>query len=232
MRGSFCQKDNLITHILIELQQCSLLSYLAQSQILVISLYKVVFHKITCSKFMLIFPTIFLFWRWNENTNISWDFDTFTYVATCEMYVVTPRRRRLSPVTLQMFRGTLLFIDLFSLQRFFIFPQRIDTKNAKWRAAAMNFYIDVIRWFTNYSDLPHLTIFGEMEHLHNLIIVRNHVKLMHVINSRRGFSKGTTVSWILAMGLADLLGFANLHCQKVESTKWLKHKVRAMIGGQ
>ena len=128
-------------------------SYLAQSQILVISLYKVVFHKITCSKFMLIFPTIFLFWRWNENKNIFWDFDTFTYVATCEMYVVTPRRRRLSPVTLQMFRGTLLFIDLFSLQRFFIFPQRIDTKNAKWRAAAMNFYIDVIRWFTNYSDI-------------------------------------------------------------------------------
>ena len=38
--------------------------------------------------------------------------------------------------------------------------------------------------------------------------------------------------WILAMGLADLLGIADLHCQKVESTKWLKHKLRAMIGGQ
>ena len=176
---SFCQNDphmgesfwkNFTAWSLKYFLNYSLLSYLAQSQILVISLYKVVFHKITCSKFML----IFLFWRWNENKNIFWDFDTFTYVATCEMYVVTPRRRRLSPVTLQMFGGTLLFIDLFSLQRFFIFPQRIDTKNAKWRAAAMNFYIDVIRWFTNYSDLPHncaanLTIFGEMEHLDNLI---------------------------------------------------------------
>ena len=145
MRGSFCQKDNLITHILFEP-----IIIFSPSQILVISLYKVGFHKITCSKFMLIFPTIFLFWRWNENKNIFWDFDTFTYVATCKMYVVTPRRRRLSPVTLQMFRGALLFIDLFSLQRFFIFPQRIDKKNAKRRAVAMNFYIDVIHWFTNY----------------------------------------------------------------------------------
>ena len=29
---------------------------------------------------------------------------------------------------------------------------------------------------------------------------------------------------ILAMGLADLWGIADLHCQKVESTKWLKHR--------
>jgi hypothetical protein len=29
------------------------------------------------------------------------------------------------------------------------------------------------------------------------------------------------------MGLADLLGIADLHCRKVESTKWLKHKLRA-----
>jgi hypothetical protein len=34
------------------------------------------------------------------------------------------------------------------------------------------------------------------------------------------------------MGLADLLGIADLHCRKVESTKWLKHKLRATIGGQ
>ena len=58
--------------------------------------YNVVLHKITWSKFMLIFPLFLLFWRWDENKNILWDFDTFTYVATCEMYVVTPRRRRLS----------------------------------------------------------------------------------------------------------------------------------------
>ena len=38
--------------------------------------------------------------------------------------------------------------------------------------------------------------------------------------------------WILAMGLADLLGIADLHCLKVESTKWLKHKLRATIAGQ
>ena len=40
--------------------------------------------------------------------------------------------------------------------------------------------------------------------------VHNHVKL-------GVFSKGT----ILVMGLADLRGIADLHCQKVESTKWL-----------
>ena len=34
------------------------------------------------------------------------------------------------------------------------------------------------------------------------------------------------------MGLEDLLGIADLHCQKVESTQWLKHKLRATIGGQ
>ena len=36
----------------------------------------------------------------------------------------------------------------------------------------------------------------------------------------------------LDMGLADLLGIADLHCRKVESTKWLKHKLRATLGGQ
>ena len=34
------------------------------------------------------------------------------------------------------------------------------------------------------------------------------------------------------MGLADILGTADLHCRKVESTKWLKYKLRATIGGQ
>ena len=34
------------------------------------------------------------------------------------------------------------------------------------------------------------------------------------------------------MGLADLFGIANLHCRKVKSTKWLKHKLRATLGGQ
>ena len=34
------------------------------------------------------------------------------------------------------------------------------------------------------------------------------------------------------MGLADLLGIADLDCRKVESTKGLKHKLRATLGGQ
>ena len=38
------------------------------------------------------------------------------------------------------------------------------------------------------------------------------------------------VWWILAMGLADLLGIVDLHCRKVESTKWLKHKLRSTLG--
>ena len=51
----------------------------------------------------------------------------------------------------------------------------------------------------------------------------------------RGFSKDTLLCggyWILAMGLADLLGIADLHFQKVKSTKWLKYKLRATIEGQ
>ena len=38
--------------------------------------------------------------------------------------------------------------------------------------------------------------------------------------------------YLLAMDLADLLGIADLHCLKVESTKWLKHKLRVTLGGQ
>ena len=45
--------------------------------------------------------------------------------------------------------------------------------------------------------------------------VHNHVKLIHVVTSLRGFFKGSVLCggrWILAMGLADLLGIADLHC--------------------
>ena len=31
------------------------------------------------------------------------------------------------------------------------------------------------------------------------------------------------------MGLANLWGIADLHCQKVESIKWLKHKLRGTL---
>ena len=34
------------------------------------------------------------------------------------------------------------------------------------------------------------------------------------------------------MGLADLFGIADLHCRKVECTKWLKHKLRVTLEGQ
>ena len=50
-------------------------------------------------------------------------------------------------------------------------------------------------------------------------IVRNHVKL-------RGFSKDTLLFggfWLWAWRIS---------CRKVESTKWLKYKLRATIGGQ
>ena len=64
--------------------------------------------------------------------------------------------------------------------------------------------------------------------------MRNHVKLCNARNQfTQGFIQGhCTVWWILAMGLADLLGIADLDCRKVQSTKGLKHKLRATLGGQ
>ena len=74
-----------------------------------------------------------------------------------------------------------------------------------------------------------------MESIENL----NHktVKIIIEIRARNQFTQGflqghCTVCWIPAMGLADILGIADLHRQKVESTKWLKHKLRATLGGQ
>ncbi len=37
---------------------------------------------------------------------------------------------------------------------------------------------------------------------------------------------------IMSMGLEKLWGITELHCQMVKSTKWLKHKLKAMLGGQ
>ena len=45
-----------------------------------------------------------------------------------------------------------------------------------------------------------------------------------------GFSRQNINS--VAMDMADLWGIADLHCRKVESTKWLKHKLRATLGSQ
>ena len=55
--------------------------------------------------------------------------------------------------------------------------------------------------------------------------VRNHVKL-------RVSLRVLYCVVVVVAGLADLWGIADLHCQKVESTKWLKHKLRATLGGQ
>ena len=40
------------------------------------------------------------------------------------------------------------------------------------------------------------------------------------------------VLYCVAMGSADLWGITDLHCPKVKCTKWLKHKLRATLGGQ
>ena len=60
------------------------------------------------------------------------------------------------------------------------------------------------------------------------IRMHTHVKLMSVINSCRGFSKGL----YCMVDTSRSLGIADLDCRKVESTKWLKHRLRAALGGQ
>ena len=55
--------------------------------------------------------------------------------------------------------------------------------------------------------------------------MRNHVKL--------GVSLRVLYCVVdTGYGLGRSLGIADLHCRKVESTKWLKHKLRATIEGQ
>ena len=112
--------------------------------------YKVVFHKITWSKFMLIFPLFFLFWRWDENNLLRF---WHLYIrcdlrdVRCYASATTQRLSRLYKCF-----GVLYYSLTSSRCKDSYLPQRIDTKNAKWRAAAMNFYFDVIRWFTNYTN--------------------------------------------------------------------------------
>ena len=60
--------------------------------------------------------------------------------------------------------------------------------------------------------------FPENSTVFNLLDVRNHIKL-EIHSFVMNFNSG-------GYGLADL------HCRKVESTRWLKHKLRATIGGQ
>ena len=70
--------------------------------------------------------------------------------------------------------------------------------------------------FQNFPDIFGCCIFW---------VVSNHVK--------QGVSLRILYCVVdTTMGLADLWGIANLHCWKVESTKWLKHKLRATLGGQ
>ena len=71
----------------------------------------------------------------------------------------------------------------------------------------------------------------------NILSVRNPFKLeirSFVMNfNSGGFSLRLLYRVVdTGMGLADLWWIADMHCRKVESTKWLKHKLRAIIGGQ
>ena len=54
-----------------------------------------------------------------------------------------------------------------------------------------------------------------------------HVKLLHVsIQITQGFLQGhCTVWWMLAMGLADLLGITDLHCRKYQMVKTQTYKL-------
>ena len=48
----------------------------------------------------------------------------------------------------------------------------------------------------------------------------------------RTFENSRTTGTGRDVRLSPIWGIADLHCRKVESTKWLKHKLRATIGGQ
>ena len=67
--------------------------------------------------------------------------------------------------------------------------------------------------------------------------MRDHVKLeigLFAVNfNSRGFSLRVP-DCVLdnGYGIGRPLGIADLHCQNVENTKWLKLKLRATIGGQ
>jgi hypothetical protein len=55
--------------------------------------------------------------------------------------------------------------------------------------------------------------------------VRNHIKI--------GVSLRVLYCVVdTCYGLGISLGIADLHCRKVESTKWLKRKLKATLGGQ
>ena len=85
----------------------------------------------------------------------------------------------------------------------------------------------IMRWCRKrQKELDMSSESTSLSFLQDLKAVCNHVKLD--VSPRILYC----ALWILAMGLADILGIADLHCRKVESTKWLKHKLRATLGGQ
>ena len=90
--------------------------------------YKVVFHKITWSKFMLIFPLFFLFWRWDENNllrfwhlYIRWDLRDI-----CTLLRLGDDATALS--TLQMFRGCFTIHWPLLVAKILIFPKELTRK--------------------------------------------------------------------------------------------------------
>ena len=73
-------------------------------------------------------------------------------------------------------------------------------------------------------QMRNLVILSEFSHVTQLTIpeLKEHLILSH------------NYIWMIriAIGLPDLWGIADLHCRKVKSTKWLKHKLRATLGRQ
>ena len=66
---------------------------------------------------------------------------------------------------------------------------------------------------------PHWMASSKLVWLLDVWMDRIEVSSSCVITLNKGFSLRIlyTVQWILAMGLVDLLGIADLHCRKVES---------------
>ena len=64
--------------------------------------------------------------------------------------------------------------------------------------------------------------------------VRNHVKLMRIINSRRGLFKGTALYCMVdtSYGIGRSLWECRPALPKGRKYQMVKHKLRATIGGQ
>ena len=87
--------------------------------------YKVVFHKITWSKFMLIFPLFFLFWRWDENNLLRF----WHLYIRCDLRDVRCYASATTALsTLQMFRGCFTIHWPLLVAKILIFPKELTRK--------------------------------------------------------------------------------------------------------